>query len=258
MGVVYRDKLRMGDLEVKDALIESASIVSRSFETQKDFTGIMGLAKNLENNITPRQPSFSSALQKQLKAPFFTIDLRKNATSRLDFGRVDETLASDAITWLDTDPNSPHWSVEFDLTAWTGSHSMWMYHKYHAVIDTGTSLVFLPDVLTSMYWDKVPAAFKSPELDDSYMFPCEIGHELPDLLLKLPGTEHVLSIPGRYLNYGPAKSDASLCFGGLQSSMQLKDISILGDVVLKALIVAFDMDKGRVGFANKVLHDDAA
>ncbi|KAJ6441808.1 peptidase A1 [Purpureocillium lavendulum] len=252
IGIVYRDTLRMGDFVIKDAMVQSASIVSDSFETETGFSGIMGLAKLLGNNIQPPQPPFLSVLQKQLKAPVFTVDVRRNATSRFDFGRVDETLASDNITWLDTDPTSPMWSVEFDLTAWTGNDSVWLYHKFQAIIDTGTSLMFLPEPLASMYWQNVPGLDTS---FSSYRFPCNISDSLPDLLLKLPGTEHVLVIPGQYLNYGPANGDGSLCWGGMQSSGQLDGVIIMGDVMLKALFVAFDVEKGRVGFANKVLPD---
>jgi len=241
----------MGDFVIHDALIQSASIVSDSFERETGFSGIMGLAKLLDNYIQPPQPSFLSVLQKQLKAPVFTVDVRKNATSRFDFGRVDQTLASDNITWLDTDPTSPMWSVEFELTAWTGN-SVWLYHKFQAIIDTGTSLMFLPELLASMYWEKVPGVDSSL---GSYRFPCNVTDSLPDLLLKLPRTDHVLVIPGQYLNYGPADSDNDLCWGGMQGSGQLNGVIIMGDVMLKALFVAFDVEKGRVGFANKFLHD---
>ncbi|KAL3960329.1 hypothetical protein ACCO45_005446 [Purpureocillium lilacinum] len=199
------------------------------------FSGIMGLAKLLDNNIQPPQPSFLSVLQKQLKAPVFTVDVRKNATSRFDFGRVDQTLASDNITWLDTDPTSPMWSVEFELTAWTGN-SVWLYHKFQAIIDTGTSLMFLPELLASMYWEKVPGVDSSL---GSYRFPCNVTDSLPDLLLKLPALT----------------TDNDLCWGGMQGSGQLNGVIIMGDVMLKALFVAFDVEKGRVGFANKFLHD---
>ncbi|POR31726.1 Aspartic protease pep1 [Tolypocladium paradoxum] len=255
VGIVYRDVLRLGDFEFKNALIESAALVSDTFETETGFSGIMGLAKQLKNNIQPPQPSFLSVLRSQLKAPVFTVDLRKNATSRFDFGHVNESLASEKLTWLQSDPKNPHWAVEFDLTAWTGNHSVWMYHRFEAIIDTGTSLMFMPDTLASMYWHQVPGVQTSLATLGSYRFPCRIGDELPDLLLKLPGTEHVLTIPGRYLNYGPTEQDPSICWGGMQSSGQLDGTAILGDVMLKALFVAFDLDKGRVGFANKVLHD---
>lgn len=41
----------------------------------------------------------------------------------------------------------------------------------------------------------------------------------------------------------------------MQSAAGL-EVSILGDTMLKALFLAFDLEKGRVGFANKNLDDE--
>ncbi|KAM4059200.1 eukaryotic aspartyl protease [Hirsutella rhossiliensis] len=256
IGIVYRDTLRIGDLEVKDALIESAAMLSDAFEMETGFSGLMGLAKQLNNSIIPPEPTFLSQLKRQLKSPVFTVDLRANASSRFDFGHIDESLASDNITWLQSDPANPHWTVDLELTSWTGNHSVWLYHKFEAVVDTGTSLMFLPEMLASRYWSEVPGVQTAPIAHASYRFPCAIGDRLPDIMFKLPGTEHILTIPGRYLNYGPTGQDPSMCWGGMQSSGQLGNVTILGDSMLKALFVAFDMEKGRIGFANKKLYDD--
>jgi hypothetical protein len=78
--------------------------------------------------------------------------------------------------------------------------------------------------------------------------------DLPDLRFKLPGTEHVIEIPGRYMNYGPIEDSPGYCWGGMQSDVGL-DTSILGDTMLKAVFLAFDLEKGRIGFANKNLDD---
>ncbi|PFH58589.1 hypothetical protein XA68_13467 [Ophiocordyceps unilateralis] len=255
VGIVYRDTLRLGDLEVKNATIQSASIMSATFERETGFSGIMGLAKRLQNNIEPPEPSFLSMLRRQLRKPVFTVDLRHNASSRFDFGHVDAAIASDGMTWLPTNASNPHWAVELDLVAWRGEGSVWMRHKFEAIIDTGTSLMFLPGMLVARYWAAVPGVKTSRETQGSYRFPCASEHGLPDLLIKLPGTEHIVSVPGRYLNYGPTIEDPALCWGGLQSAAQLGGSAILGDVFLKSVFVAFDVEAGRVGFANKALDD---
>ncbi|RDA87897.1 putative aspartyl protease [Ophiocordyceps camponoti-leonardi (nom. inval.)] len=255
VGVVYRDTVRLGNLEVRNATVQSAAIMSATFERETGFSGIMGLAKRLHNNIEPPQPTFLSMLRRQLRKPVFAVDLRRNASSRFDFGHVDASLASDGMTWVPTNASSPHWAVEFDLTAWTGKDSVWLYHQFEAIIDTGTSLMFLPERLVARYWAAVPGMKASLRLQGSYRFPCGVEDKLPDLLFKLPGTEHVLTVPGRYLNYGPTLDDPEVCWGGLQSASQLDGSSILGDIFLKAMFVAFDMETGRVGFANKELHD---
>lgn len=143
--------------------------------------------------------------------------------------------------------------IELELTAWRGKNLMWMYHKFQATVDTGTSLLFLPDPLASRYWEDVPGVQKSDLLSGVYKFPCEGSQDLPDLLFKLP-TEHVIRIPGPYLNYGPLDTEPSLCWAGMQSAKDMAG-TVLGDVMLKAVFVAFDVGKNRIGLANKILHD---
>ncbi|KJZ80211.1 hypothetical protein HIM_00061 [Hirsutella minnesotensis 3608] len=253
VGIVYRDTIRMGGIEVNDALVESAAMLSHSFELETGFSGIMGLAKQLDNNIQPPEPTFLSVLRRHLEAPVFAVDLRRNATSRFDFGHIDASVPLEKLTWIKSNPASPHWSIELDLTAWTGNKTAWLYHKFEAIIDTGTSLLFLPGELVDLYWKDVPGGHASL-VHGSYRFPCAMTAKLPDLLMKLPGTQRVLRVPGSYLNYGPTQQDPSVCWGGLQSSGHLGG-AIIGDVMLKALFVAFDMEEGRIGFANKILHD---
>ncbi|KAM0345381.1 hypothetical protein ACHAPU_006543 [Fusarium lateritium] len=253
-GVVYLDTLRLGDLELKNAAIQSAQIVAPRFERETELTGIMGLAKSLPSNIEPPTPSLLDKLRPLLDEPVFTVDLRRNATGRFDFGQIDETRAKDNISWMATREDSPHWDVTFDMTAWTGQRQVWMAHTFEATVDTGTTLLYLPGALAGMYWYDVPEMKIDPRLGDAFTFPCKFADQLPDLMLKVPGTEHVLTIPGPYLSYSPTDNDPDYCWGGLQSAESL-GVTILGDVALKALYVAFDLEKKKVGFANKKLDD---
>lgn len=254
-GIVYFDTVRLGNFQVDNATIQSSQVVATRFEQETGLSGIMGLAKSLPNTISPPTDSFLDLLRSQLDRPVFTADLRRNATGRFDFGYVDNNLASDNITWLATDPESPHWDVNFDLTTWAGGRGVsWYYHKFRATIDTGTTLMFLPHTLASLYWFNIPGMRVDPRLSDAHTFPCDLTKNLPDLQFKLPGTEHVITIPGQYLNYGPVESDPEYCWGGMQSADNL-EVTIFGDIMLKALFVAFDLEGGKVGFANKELDD---
>lgn len=214
----------------------------------------MGLAKSLPSNIDPPTPSLLDKLRPLLDEPVFTVDLRRNTTGRFDFGQIDETRTKDNISWMATREDSPHWDVTFDMTTWTGQRRVWMAHTFEATVDTGTTLLYLPGELAGMYWYDVPEMKIDPRLGDAFTFPCKFANQLPDLMLKVPGTEHVLKIPGPYLSYSPTDNDPDYCWGGLQSAESL-GVTILGDVALKALYVAFDLEKKKVGFANKELDD---
>jgi hypothetical protein len=57
-----------------------------------------------------------------------------------------------------------------------------------------------------------------------------------------------LSVCLAFISYG--QINTSTCYGGLQSSEGLP-FGILGDILLKAQFVVFDVGKTRIGFANK-------
>lgn len=251
-GLVYRDTVHLGGFEVQNATVESAQIVAARFESDTGISGIMGLAKNLSNNIVPHMPSFLELLKPLLQEPVFTVDLRRNATGSFNFGHLNTSVATDEITWLKSNPDSPHWDVQLDLTAWTNNGKTWWYFPFNATIDTGTTLMFLPDELASMYWFDVPGMRTDSRIGGAFTFPCSGAGDLPDLMLKLPGSEHVITVPGPYMNYGPVSAGSDYCWGGMQSAKGL-EVTILGDVMLKALFVAFDLKDNRIGFANKNL-----
>lgn len=258
-GVVYFDTVRMAGFELFDAPVQSAEIVSPRFERETELSGIMGFAKSLSSNIEPPLPSFLDRLRPLLDNPVISVDLRRNASGIFDFGHLNASRGSDNITWMETNPDSPHWDVTFKLTAWTGNRRVWWEHEFEATIDTGTTLMFMPPDLASMYWYDVPGMRVDPRLHDAFTFPCNLANGLPDLLFKLPGEgtddeEHVVTIPGPYLNYGPVEDDPEYCWGGMQSAEDM-EVTIFGDVMLKALLVAFDLENHRVGFANKHLED---
>ncbi|KAK7413201.1 hypothetical protein QQX98_007925 [Neonectria punicea] len=255
-GIVYLDTVRLGGFELIDTAVQSAQLVAPRFERETELSGIMGFAKSLPSNIEPPTPSLLDKLRPHLDAPLFSVDLRRNATGTFDFGHVDTSRASDNITWLDANPESPHWDVTFNLTAWDGARRVWWAHSFEATIDTGTTLLFMPPSLAGMYWLEVPGMRVDPRLADAFTFPCNLAEGLPDLMFKLPGdNEHVLTIPGPYLNYGPVEGDPEYCWGGMQSAEDL-EVTIFGDMMLKALFVVFDLENHRVGFANKDLDDD--
>ncbi|KAI5456415.1 aspartic peptidase domain-containing protein [Mariannaea sp. PMI_226] len=256
-GVVYLDTVRLGGFVLHDAPVQSAEIIAPRFERETELSGIMGFAKSLPSNIDPPTPSLLDRLRPLLQNPVFSVDLHRNASGTFDFGHINSSRASENLTWLQTNPDSPHWDVAFNLTAWTGSRRVWWQHKFEATIDTGTTLMFMPADLAKMYWYDVPEMRIDPRLQNAFTFPCDLANSLPDLMFKLAGddgNEHVLTIPGSYLNYGPVEEDPDYCWGGMQSAEDM-EVTIFGDMMLKALFVAFDLENHRVGFANKHLDD---
>ncbi|KAM0469972.1 hypothetical protein ACHAPX_010227 [Trichoderma viride] len=253
-GIVYHDTVRLGNFKVENSAVQSAEMVTSRFEEEIELSGILGLAKRLPNNVSPPVPTFLSLLRQQLEHQMIGVDLNRNASGLFTFGYLNESRASEEITWVDTDPDSPHWDVEFNLTTWGEQTTPWYSQKFKATIDTGTTLMFLPDNLASGYWFTVPGMKMDQRLANAFTFPCEVAKDLPNLMLKIPGSDRTLTIPGSYLNYGPVEIDPSYCWGGMQSAEDLS-VTVIGDIMLKALYLAFDLERGRVGFAHKDLYD---
>lgn len=250
-GYVYLDTLRLGDFQVPSMAIESAKYISRDFEADTGLSGILGLAKSLRSRISPSTPTLIERLRPLLERPVFSVDLRHDAPSYFDFGHIDEDKIVGNITWVDTNSDSKHWDIFLDLTRWEGSvNNPWHKYAFNATIDTGTTLLYLPPTLATAYWYDVPNMRIDARYADAFTFECAIADNLPDLIFKLPGTEHQLRIPGPYLNFGPLNTDDDYCWGGMQSAAGLSGI-IMGDTALRAFYVVFDIETGRVGFANK-------
>jgi hypothetical protein len=122
----------------------------------------------------------------------------------------------------------------------------WVSANIIGIADTGTTLLYLPTSVVNAYYSAIPGASNSRTYG-GYVFPCNTN---PPPFTFGVGNEK-FSIPGKFINYGPASLGASTCFGGIQSSAQV-GINIWGGTMLKATFVVFEAgDKPRIGFANK-------
>lgn len=258
--MTYTDTLRLGTLRVDSVPVQAAVTIPPALENQTDQSGVLGLSKPSTNKT-----SISSLIRSGLDTPIVSVDLRRNATGRIDFGAVaDPTTPLESISWLPgPQPPSERWDVDWETMGWLGGRGgTWHDLPFRATVDTATTLLFLPQGLAGLYWSDVPGMRVDPRLDNAYTFPCNYAGNLPDLLFRLPGSDEgrFVKVPGSYLNYGPVTGDEyggnstadGYCWGGMQGAKNL-NVAVVGDIMLKAVVVAFDLDKGLVGFANKTL-----
>jgi aspergillopepsin I len=137
-------------------------------------------------------------------------------------------------------------------TAYTVGNGRRIPLQAQAIVDTGSTLLMLPNQTARDYYDAVPGSKYVSGV--GYVHPC--GATLPDLTLEAaspptpaaPAGTATLALPGRLLTRGGMQG-GSTCFGGVQMTSKV-DMVIWGDVLLKALFVVFDgRDAPRVGFA---------
>ncbi|KAL8770398.1 MAG: hypothetical protein Q9209_003824 [Squamulea sp. 1 TL-2023] len=111
---------------------------------------------------------------------------------------------------------------------------------------TGTTLLYLPDVIAGDYYASVNGA-NNDEQPGGYVYPCNA--DLPDISFKIGSYTAVVS--GSCVTYAPVDDSGKTCFGGIQSSTGI-GINIFGDIFLKSQFVVFQGgDNPQLGFASK-------
>lgn len=118
-----------------------------------------------------------------------------------------------------------------------------------AIIDTGSSLVLMPDSTCSAYYSEVPGATHVLG-SEGWFFPCDAA--LPDLSIAI-GDSYAL-IPGDLINFSHDDSNTT-CFGGLQcygcsEESCTRNVNVYGSVFLNANYAVFDAEGPRFGFAT--------
>ena len=149
-----------------------------------------------------RQLTFFDNVKSSLPSPVFTVDLRKGAPGTYDFGYIDSSKHCGPITYAEVDSSNGFWQVT--ITGFTVGDQPFVPSPVDMVVDTGTTLVFLPDVVVSEYYAKVNGSRYS-SLYGGYVFPCNTT--LPDFGLAF-GIDH-FSVPGSYIQYAPVSDGSS-------------------------------------------------
>ncbi|KAH6977916.1 aspartic peptidase domain-containing protein [Fusarium venenatum] len=242
-GIVYRDRVRVGGTYVNDMAVQSATEVSDGIAADKFAHGILGLAMSSLNTVRPiAQKTYFDRVQDALDGPIFTANLQKGMAGNYNFGYINQNEYYGSVGFAKVKKDSPWWQITVEGFR-VAQGAPWHKYKYSAIVDTGTTLLLLPDYLVKFYYKKVKGAY----IDNDYgvwVFPCTA--KLPSFYFGFG--KYRGKVPGHYINYGRLTS--TVCYGGIQTSEGI-GFAILGDILLKAQFVIFDLKANRVGFANK-------
>lgn len=212
------------------------------------MSGLMGLAINLSTTCQPTMPNILSQLSSN-DIQHIAVDLQYHANGTYNFGQLDETAFTGAMTYQPVTPNKGYWWIEL-TTFRIGNSNSTRVHSWDAIVDTGTSLFLGPIDIVKDYWVSVTSAEFS-EADGAYVFLC--NETLPDFHFGFADDWSEFTVPGAFMNYSVAPgAGAPWCYGGIQESGM--DFSIMGDVFLKAVYVDFNIANQSVGFAAKELN----
>ena len=235
--------MSVGATTVTSQAVEAAQSVSAQFVDDTDNDGLLGLAFDSINTVTPnKQPTFFDNAKPQLSAPLFTADLKKGAPGSYDFGFIDTSKYTGSITYVPVNTANGFW--EFTSNGYAVGSGAFTSTSIDSIADTGTSLLYLPTTVVSAYYAKVSGATYSSS-QGGYTYPC--SSTLPSITLGIGSYRAV--VPGSYINYAPVSS--TTCFGGIQRNTGI-GFSIFGDIFLKSQFVVFNgASSPQLGFADK-------
>lgn len=201
-GNVYTDVVSVGTTTVTGQAVELAEQVSASFE-QDNGAGLLGLAFNQINTVSPnQQKTFFSNAAPSLAAPLFTADLMKGAPGSYDFGFIDSSKYTGAITYVPVNSANGFW--EFTGNGYAVGSSSFVSTSIDAIADTGTTLLLVPQSVVTAYYRQVKGARNNFQ-QGGYTFPCSAT--LPSITLGIGSYKAV--VPGDYINYAPISAGSS-------------------------------------------------
>lgn len=243
-GTVGTDTVNVGGATFTKQAVEVATAVSKSFVQDTNNNGLLGLAFSKLNTVQPtQQKTFFDNVMPSLAQPLFTADLRAQAAGAYEFGRVDNTKFTGAMTWVPVNTTQGFWQfTSQSFAVGTGAAQM-STPGAQAIADTGTTLILADPAVTKAYYAQVPGAVNDANAG-GFVFPCST--QMPDLMLDVGGT--MAKVKGTDINF--AKVDATNCFGGVQATPA--NLQIYGDIFFKSQFVAFNGGNNSLGFAQHV------
>ena len=203
LGNVYTDTVQIGSTTATNQAVGTANLISEKFQQDTENDGLLGLAFDVINQVTPhQQKTFFSNVKNDLANTVFTADLKKGKPGSFDFGFIDSTKYTGKVTYVPVDSGRGFW--EFDSNGYAIGNNAFTTTTINAIMDTGTSLILLPPVIVSAYYSKISSA-KYDSAQGGYTFPCSAG--LSSITLGFGSYKAM--VPGSFVNYSPLSSDSS-------------------------------------------------
>ncbi|XP_068964402.1 gastricsin-like [Petaurus breviceps papuanus] len=184
-----------------------------------------------------------------LNEPVFAFYLSGDENSdyggEVTFGGVDTSLYTGDIYWTPVIEEA-YWQIAINGFSIGGESTGWCSDGCQAIVDTGTSLLTLPQDMFSELMQYIGAE----EDEGAYLVSCSNIQSLPTLTFNINGVDFSLP-PSAYIL---SLSDSSYCEVGIMTmsltSESGQPLWILGDVFLRNYYSVFDLGNNRVGFAS--------
>ncbi|KAF2441494.1 acid protease [Karstenula rhodostoma CBS 690.94] len=229
-----------------------ASNVSQEFNAYP-MDGILGLGRGTASSLADSPQLIDTlAAADLIPAKLYGIHLSRAADGihdgELNLGEVNTDRFDGDLNWLDTVPNDTgFWEVRIS-DAGAGGSLAGLSGK-SAIIDTGTSYVFMPAPDAVALHKLIEGSSQSGE---SFSVPCATT---TDLQIKFGDATYAVSAK----DWVGGTTGGGLCRSNVFGRQTFGDDQwLLGDVFLKNVYAAFDLDNGKVGFGTKTDAEESA
>lgn len=203
-GNVGTDTVDIGGATVTAQAVELATAVSQSFVEDPNNNGLLGLAFSTINTVQPQQQkTFFDNVMSSLAEPLFTADLRAQAVGAYEFGQVDTSKFTGAMTWVPVNNTQGFWQFTSESFAVDGGAAQTSTAGAQAIADTGTTLMLADSAVATAYYAQVDGAVDD-QTQGGFTFPC--AATLPDLQIDVGGT--MATVKGTDINFAQV-DDAS-------------------------------------------------
>lgn len=168
--------------------VEAATAISSSFVTGVQ-DGIVGMGFIDGNTCSPNSCyGFMHQAASVLPRNIFTATLRHGAAGEYDFGFIDHTKYTGALSYVDVVDFQGAGYWEFFASGYSVGSGAEVSSSIDIIADTGTSLLLMDDNVINAYWGKVTGAVNNATVG-GIIFPCT--STLPNFSIWINGIQHV-------------------------------------------------------------------
>lgn len=245
-GIISNDVLHFGDLAVEEqGFGESVKEPGITFALGR-FDGILGLGYDTiaVQHVVP--PFYNIISQGLVDDPVFSFWLGRAGEGEeggeMAIGGIDEDRYKGDIVWSPV-IRKGYWEIELEKVTFGGEDLD--LDPQRAAIDTGTSLMAVPSVVSDLV-NKLIGGKKN--FAGQYVVDCNTIPDLPDLELTFSGKPFKLTGKDYVINAG--KDQCISGFMGLDIPAPAGPIWIVGDIFLRKFYSIYDLGNDRVGLAE--------
>ncbi|KIO20363.1 hypothetical protein M407DRAFT_29995 [Tulasnella calospora MUT 4182] len=265
-GTVATDAVTVAGLTVAKQAFGAVNVEFGGFSGPN--AGLLGLGFP-DNAVSNSKPFFTNLVESGgLASNLFSFFMSRGGVdgSELCLGCVNSEKFSGDIEYHSIDPSATggvqlYWNIPSSglsyerpgstvtpATSLNATSITARATSFSAVIDSGTSLIYVSTAVADELYRQIPGSSRAPKSvgDGFYMFPCK--SPIGTVSFNFGGKRYAIN--PRDFNLGAVARGSPNCMGGILGEDLGDDLAIVGDEFMKNWYSVFDYDRLAVGFAK--------